>query len=179
MIRTQVQHLDNLLKSLVNITFNKSEPTHDVIDFERELEVILREFRHQYQYIKVQTRVDGEHSFYSDPARIHIILKNLVSNAFRFHNTTLESCFVNITVSQTAAQTIIEVEDNGVGIDPRYLDNIFTMFYKAERGSTGLGLYIVKSMVDKLGGQIVVKSERWAGSKFRIALPNIQCLPFN
>jgi PAS domain S-box-containing protein len=176
MVRTQVHHLDNLLKSLVNITFNKSEPVHEVIDFEKELEVILREYRHQYHSIRVETIVNGSHTFMSDPARIHIILKNLISNAFRFHNPHAESPFVRITISPMAAETMIEVDDNGVGIDARYLEDIFTMFYKAERGSTGLGLYIVKSMVDKLGGKVLVKSDRWIGSGFKVQLPNIRCL---
>jgi PAS domain S-box-containing protein len=176
MIRTQVHHLDNLLKSLVNITFNKSEPVHETIDFEKELEVILREFRHQYHHVKVDTVVTGSHEFLSDPARIHIILKNLISNAFRFHNPHAEAPFVKITVTQQASHTTIAVDDNGVGIDARYLEEIFTMFYKAERGSTGLGLYIVKSMVDKLGGKIVVKSDRWIGSDFKVELPNIKCI---
>jgi PAS domain S-box-containing protein len=173
MIRIQVHHLDNLLKSLVNITFNKSEPVHEKIDFEKELEVILREFRHQYNQIKVETIYTRNHDFFSDPARIHIILKNLISNAFRFHNPHVALPFVKISIGQEKNETIIEIEDNGIGIDDQCVDNIFTMFYKAERGSTGLGLYIVKSMVDKLGGKIEVKSKRWVGSVFRAQLPKI------
>jgi PAS domain S-box-containing protein len=171
MIRVQVQHLDNLLKSLVNIAFNKTEAVNKKIDFEKELEVILREFRHQYNHVKVETIYDGDHEFYSDPARIHIILKNLISNAFRFHNPQEAQPFVRIKVQQEKSETIIEIEDNGIGIDDQCLENIFTMFYKAERGSTGLGLYIVKSMVDKLGGRIEVQSKRWMGSVFRAQLP--------
>ena len=175
MIQSQVHHLDNLLKSLVNITFNKSQPGQEVIDFEKELEVILRDFRHQYQNIRVQTEIEGQHSFYSDPARIHIILKNLISNSFRFHNPLRENPTVKISISQGAGNTIISVADNGIGIDDDCVENIFTMFYKAERGSTGLGLYIVKSMVDKLGGTIDVSSKRGEGSVFTASLPNIRC----
>jgi PAS domain S-box-containing protein len=173
MIRTQVHHLDNLLKSLVNITFNKTNPVHERIDFEKELELILREFRHQYNKIKVETLYEGQNEFFSDPARIHIILKNLISNAFRFHNPHTTTPFVKIKVTREATQTIIEIEDNGIGIDEGCLENIFTMFYKAERGSTGLGLYIVKSMMDKLRGKVEVKSKRWMGSVFRAQLPNV------
>jgi signal transduction histidine kinase len=176
MIRTQVNHLDNLLKSLVNITFNKSEPLHETIDFEKELEVILREFRHAYAHVKVETTYEGVHRFFSDPARIHIILKNLISNAFRFYNPHAAMPVVKIRVSVQAIETIIHIEDNGIGIDAQCLENIFTMFYKAERGSTGLGLYIVKSMVDKLGGTISVRSKRFVGSAFTVRIPNIRCI---
>jgi PAS domain S-box-containing protein len=173
MIRVQVTHLDLLLKSLVNITFNKSEPAHERIDFEKELEVILRDYRHQYHQVKVETSIVGTKPFFSDPARIHIILKNLISNAFRFYNPHIAMPWVKISVTQSTTETIIDVEDNGIGIDEECLENIFTMFYKAERGSTGLGLYIVKSMVDKLGGKISVQSKRWVGSGFRAQLPNL------
>jgi PAS domain S-box-containing protein len=171
MIQTQVTHLDNLLKSLVNLTFNKSDKQHEVIDFDRELDVILREYRHSYREVTAQTTVEGNAPFVSDPARIHIILKNLVSNAFRFHNPQAEKPFVKINISVGPALTRVCVEDNGIGIDHQALDSIFTMFYKAERGSTGLGLYIVKSMIDKLGGTISVESKRWHGSRFVVTIP--------
>lgn len=172
MIRTQVNHLDTLLKSLVNITFNKTAPAHEIIDFNKELEVILRDFRHQYQQVRVMTYCEGSQRFFSDPARIHIILKNLISNAFRFHNSHSDSSYVNVKIVEHDFETIIKVADNGIGIDEDCVDSIFTMFYKAERGSTGLGLYIVKSMVDKLGGTIEVRSKRWEGSTFTVRLPN-------
>ncbi|HYG01352.1 MAG TPA: ATP-binding protein [Chryseosolibacter sp.] len=172
MIRTQVNHLDTLLKSLVNITFNKTAPAHEIIDFNRELEVILRDFRHQYQHVRVHTYCEGSQRFFSDPARIHIILKNLISNAFRFHNPHIDSAYVNVKIVEHDSETVIKIADNGIGIDEDCVDSIFTMFYKAERGSTGLGLYIVKSMVDKLGGTIEVRSKRWEGSTFTVKLPN-------
>jgi len=173
MIQVQVNHLDTLLKSLVNITFNKSEPVREVIDFEKELEVILREFRHAYHRVKVETLVEKERAFLSDPARVHIILKNLIANSFRFHNPEANVPSLKIRVQVRCSETVISIEDNGIGIDDACLENIFTMFYKGERGSTGLGLYIVKSIVDKLGGTIAVRSKRWVGSVFTIRLPDI------
>jgi PAS domain S-box-containing protein len=171
MIQSQVQYLDNLLKNLVNITFNKNSPTQELIDFEKEIDIVLRDFRNQYQRIKVDVQIQGEHRLLSDPARIHIILKNLISNAFRFHNPHAEQPFITVRIEQQFRQTIIEIEDNGIGIDEKCVGEIFSMFYKGERGSTGLGLYVVKSMVDKLGGKIEVKSKRWMGSVFRAQLP--------
>ena len=124
--------------------------------------------------MSVHIDYQGINTFISDPARIHIILKNLIANAFRFHNPQCVSPFVKIKVNFDTKQTVIEVEDNGIGIDEQYLQNIFTMFYKAERGSTGLGLYIVKSMLDKLGGKIEVQSRRWEGSTFKVFFPNVR-----
>ena len=70
---------------------------------------------------------------------------------------------------------IISVEDNGIGIDDAYLYKIFGMFFRATEKSkgTGLGLYIVKSMVDKLGGQIQVTSRQEEGTTFSVELPRL------
>ena len=68
----------------------------------------------------------------------------------------------------------IEVEDNGEGIQDTYKDRIFEMFYRASEQSegSGLGLYIVKNAVEKLGGQLTVDSKPGAGTTFQITLPN-------
>ena len=64
--------------------------------------------------------------------------------------------------------------DNGIGIDEANLNRIFEMFYRATEQSdgSGIGLYIVKNAVDKLGGQISVSSRPGQGTRFNIVLPN-------
>lgn len=171
MIQEQIRHLDSLLKSLVNITFNnKSVVQTDTIDFELEVGTILREFRTQYPSVKIITEYQGSTLFYSDLTRVNVILKSLICNAFRYHNPSTNNPYVRIKINCTVENATITIEDNGVGIDQQYLQKIFSMFFKAERGSTGLGLYIVKSVVDKLGGILEVKSERWKGSTFKVVL---------
>ena len=70
---------------------------------------------------------------------------------------------------------MLSVEDNGIGIEDAYLIQIFGMFFRATERSkgTGLGLYIVKSMVDKLGGHIQVKSTHEKGTTFSVELPRL------
>ena len=78
---------------------------------------------------------------------------------------------MNIEVDDTAAR--IQIIDNGIGIAKSALPNIFDMFYRASDISdgSGLGLYIVKEMVEKLGGEISVTSQINQGSSFIIKLP--------
>ena len=173
MIQEQIRHLDSLLKSLVNITYNnKTELRNEPIDFEREVGTILREFRPKYPAVKVITEYEGSGALTSDVSRISIILKNLICNAFRYHNHQLPNPFVRINITAHHDKTVITITDNGIGIDSQYLEKIFSMFFKAERGSTGLGLYIVKAIVEKLGGTLEVQSERWQGSTFKVTLKN-------
>ncbi|TAE48522.1 MAG: sensor histidine kinase [Cytophagales bacterium] len=69
----------------------------------------------------------------------------------------------------------ISFEDNGIGIKEEYIKKIFDMFFRAtDKGEgSGLGLYIVKQTIEKLGGSIEVKSEYGEGTLMTIHLPNL------
>lgn len=109
----------------------------------------------------------------TDPGKLKIIVKNLLSNAIRF---TSEG---SITVSASAHGDGVEicVQDTGIGIPPEALSLIFEPFQQVrsaaspQLGGTGLGLHIVKRLLGLLGGQVTVESEEGRGSIFRIWVP--------
>jgi signal transduction histidine kinase len=103
-----------------------------------------------------------------------IIFNNIISNAVRYRDRWKPDCFLQINITVTAEEAFITFKDNGVGIAPAYLDKIFKMFFRANADSkgSGLGLYIVKSAVEKLGGEITVSSEVGEGTSFAIRIPN-------
>jgi signal transduction histidine kinase len=69
----------------------------------------------------------------------------------------------------------VKFKDNGIGIDRGNLSSVFDMFYRASEQSdgSGLGLYIVKNAVDKMGGEVSVESALGLGTTFQISLPNL------
>jgi signal transduction histidine kinase len=79
---------------------------------------------------------------------------------------------IEINVFEEKAE--IQFTDNGVGIAEEFLDKIFKMFFRAsyESKGSGLGLYIVKSTIEKLSGKVSVKSKLGEGTKFFIEIPN-------
>lgn len=109
----------------------------------------------------------------SDPVRVKVILSNLVSNAIKYRDTLKSKPWVKVVVEQKGAFIEISISDNGIGIGQEHQSKIFDMFYRAtsEREGTGLGLFIVKETIEKLGGQISVSSEPGQGSCFRFTLP--------
>lgn len=109
-----------------------------------------------------------------DCLRLEIILKNLISNALKYVDESKKEMRISIRTFNSGVFHKIEIADNGIGIPEEYKDKIFDMFFvvNSNKGA-GLGLYIVKEILDKLNGSITVFSENKRGSKFIVTIPNL------
>lgn len=109
-----------------------------------------------------------------DAQRLRQVLDNLLSNAIKY---TPEGGRITVTVRLTQDAFAISVQDTGIGIPPEELPNLFSKYHRARdarsRGikGTGLGLLIVKEIVEAHGGRIEVQSEPGRGSTFTVFLP--------
>jgi len=103
----------------------------------------------------------------TDRRRLSVILKNIVSNAFRY-------CDFEKRIRYDQRNAIIKIADNGV--DEHHLNEIFDMFYRANEASkgSGLGLYLVKETIDKLNGEIDVNSQIGNGITYTISIPSMR-----
>jgi len=109
----------------------------------------------------------------SDPLRLTIILNNLLSNAVKFRDESRYDHTIKIRCAIEKNLLKLEVEDNGIGIQEKYKQKIFDMFFvtlHSKRGS-GLGLYITRETLTKLGGTIAVSSSPGLGSCFSVSVP--------
>ncbi|WP_426348824.1 sensor histidine kinase [Alloiococcus sp. CFN-8] len=109
-----------------------------------------------------------------DSEQIERVILNLISNAIKFTNSG-GSIFINIIDKGHTVE--IEVKDTGIGIEAEYFNRIFNRFHQVDTSlsrnaeGTGIGLFIVKSLVELHGGSISVHSEVGKGSTFKIELP--------
>jgi two-component system, OmpR family, heavy metal sensor histidine kinase CusS len=114
----------------------------------------------------------GEAQIYADPDLFERALGNLLDNALRF---TPQDGSIQITLSEHNADVEVAVSDNGCGIAPEHLLRVFDRFYRAQssRGSdgAGLGLALVKSIVDLHGGSAKIESEIGGGTTVTLAFP--------
>lgn len=111
---------------------------------------------------------------FGDRASVDRIISNLVLNAIKYSGRNTE---VKVYMGLVHDEAYVKITDEGYGIDEKHLDRIFNRFYRVDMtgsrayGGTGLGLPIVKELVDMHGGQISVKSAVAIGSTFTVMFP--------
>jgi len=123
--------------------------------------------------IDFRMRIEQETILETDKGRLGIILNNLVDNAIKYHRHSQPGKYVAVQSEIVGKNIIIKVIDNGQGIPLEAQPKIFDMFFRASESSkgSGLGLYIVKDMIERLGGSINLKSEKGDGTTFILKLP--------
>jgi two-component system sensor histidine kinase BaeS len=117
--------------------------------------------------IKVEVKEDTP--AWADPDRLSQIVINLLDNAIR---ATLEKGTVTLRSGRVENDTFIEVIDSGSGISDEEMPHIFERFFRGSGGGLGLGLTIVRELVDAHGGVITVHSEIEKGTSVRVTLPS-------
>jgi len=103
-----------------------------------------------------------------DSAQIHQVLLNLLLNSIQAIDGPGE---VRVEVAHADHTASVSVSDNGPGIPPEHLPNIFRPFYTTKGKGTGLGLSLAKRIVEDHGGHIGVTSEVGRGTRFQVTLP--------
>jgi signal transduction histidine kinase/AraC-like DNA-binding protein/ABC-type xylose transport system substrate-binding protein len=125
---------------------------------------------------KISFRVDSKDTalkVWFDVNMLDKILFNILSNAFKYTNDH-GSITVSVCKDDSNTNTIIKVEDSGIGMGPETLEHAFDVFYQGNEGTykgTGLGLALSKELVTLHHGSIKIKSEKWKGATFEISLP--------
>ncbi len=121
---------------------------------------------------RVHRDIDDDLTMYADRTAMIRVLDNLLSNAVKFSPSGSDIAF---HAKADGDMMIVEVTDQGMGIDPEEQDKVFDRFYRVAESSghpgTGIGLAIVKEFVEAQGGAISVRSERGQGSTFAIRVP--------
>jgi len=170
--------VDSLIGDIIDFSKNKRlELELKEVDFTQLVNNSLEDHAFLNNAQKLDKKIDIKQyeKFVSDPRRVNIILNNLVSNAFKYADYTKEKPEISINILVADNMATIEVADNGIGIEEQHLNKIFTLFYRVTNSATGsgLGLYIIKETVEKLGGYVIINSKKGDGTSIKVMLPNI------
>ncbi len=110
----------------------------------------------------------------SDAHVLHEIFSNIIGNAIRY---TPSKGSIYITAAQTGGKVVVSVKDTGIGIPAKHQKEIYSQFFRADNAismshaGTGLGLYLVKQLVNLIRGDIDFISQHKKGTTFRVTLP--------
>jgi signal transduction histidine kinase len=177
LIRKSVNNMDIVLREILDYSRNnRMDNSLEMIDIKTVIEGTFDSAQYYLESMTLDKRItiNKQAEFYSDLMRVKIIINNLVSNAIKYSKVGMPNAYIDIKVEIDKEKFYLEIADNGIGISADCLPNIFKMFYRATSSVTGsgLGLYIVKESVEKIGGNIQVNSELGIGTKFLVEIPN-------
>lgn len=174
------QKMINLINSLLNVSrieLGTLAITLVPTDIAKSADIVLTQFKSQIDEKKIKFSKTYESDLPLvpiDPDVIKIIFKSLISNAVKY---TPEDGAVDLDISKKDQSMIIKVTDTGYGIPKNQQSKIFTKLFRADNITdkdavgTGLGLYIIKSILDQSGGKIEFESTENKGSSFWVTIP--------
>ncbi len=178
-IKKSIARLNNSISTIINYSKNNKEQLDiEPINFEIFISELIEsvKFSENAKDIDFQFHVYQTNEFKNDKERLNAILGNLISNAIRYRNPFINNkALVRIEVIVFEERAIISVIDNGVGIDEIHKNKVFDMFYRAsEKSGSGLGLFIVKEVVNVIGGEISLETQKGVGTTFKVEIPNFK-----
>ncbi|SKC54736.1 hybrid sensor histidine kinase/response regulator [Ohtaekwangia koreensis] len=170
-----------MLEELTRISTLYYKPfIHDRIDFEELVRDVIHDLREYPKSEKATFTIyaDKDISFYSDPFIIKPIFLCLFKNSITYSDDSRE-CEITVNVQQENKTVKIEVIDNGDGIPLEFQSRVFDMFYRAHKKARGpgLGLYIVRHIIERLNGKISLQSEKDIGTTITLMIPIPTVLP--
>lgn len=176
MIETSVLKLDRFVQKIIEYyKNNRMQVEYEPIDFKALIRESVESAKLQNSTVHFETDVEQNTDFYGDAFRINLVLNNLISNAMKYQKPENEHQMVKLRVVVNSHKAVIHIEDNGIGILSEHLNNVFKMFFRSRTNNmpgSGIGLYIVKEALSRIGGDISVSSVFEKGTTFVITIPS-------
>jgi signal transduction histidine kinase len=173
LIQGRVMAQDNFIREIIDYSRNtRTDTSLEPIPLRQLVCEVIDSLKFDSAADKIVFKVEikADVILISDRIRLTVILSNLIGNAIKYHDFTKPNLFIEI--GYQSDRCCLYVEDNGTGVMPEHKEKIFNMFYRGSDRVTGsgLGLFITKEAVTKLGGTIELKSEYEQGSRFSVLL---------
>lgn len=173
-IRTSTQKMDRLINAILNLSRQgRRTLAPEPLDLTSMVHGIAESLQHRIQEDGTAVSVGELPTIVNDRVAVEQILSNLVENALKYLKPGRPGV-IDVRGRTAHGRTIVEVADNGRGIDPRDHDRIFDLFRRSgtqDQPGEGIGLAHARALAYRLGGTIEVSSALDEGSTFRLSLP--------
>lgn len=176
-IYKSINRLDATIKDIIDYSKNARLAINpvpiDLLQLIKNTHEDLRFYEGTSVSMEVFSNINA--TFYSDERRLKSIVHNIMSNSVKYCDTSKPSCWIEINIEVTTEACRLSFRDNGQGIAPENISRVFEMFYRGttQRSGSGLGLYIVREMTERIGGSVSITSEQGQGSMVTVLLPNL------
>jgi PAS domain S-box-containing protein len=163
--------LDGLVR-LAKLGFSATEIV--TLDMNKEMEEIVKTLSFHLKQTGAKLDIGDLPRCFGDKSQIAQVLYNLLSNALKYLDSNRQG-MIRISGQENDNNSVYCIEDNGVGIESDNLTNIFKMFYRVHPSANdgeGMGLAIVRRIVNRHQGKVWVESTPGEGSRFYVSLPN-------
>jgi PAS domain S-box-containing protein len=175
----QLDRMDRIISGILDLErVQAGTPIYETCNLSRLARAAAGELQHQAFAKNLALSVDWPTGFFNvlgDPHQLRQVFVNLIENAIKF---TPEGGRVDLRLQQVGNWLMVEVVDTGIGIPAEAQPRIFERFYRVpgaeQYDGSGLGLSLVRAIVEAHGGRVEVQSEVDVGSTFRVILPVAQ-----
>ena len=173
-IQTSASKMDKLLSGLLRLSrTGRAALEIETLDMNVLITKVLDSIEFQIKEAEVKIEISDLPPCRGDEIQVNQAFSNLVGNALKYLDKNRPGV-ISIHAEADEEWAVYCVQDNGIGINPEHLDNIFEIFHRLHPGVSegdGLGLTIIRRIADRLGGSVWAESEPGKGSRFYFALP--------
>ncbi len=174
-IQDNISKMDSLLNSLIRISrTGKIEIKEEQVNMNQLVHGIANTFKTRIEEAEINIEVNILPECRGDKEQLNHVFLNLIGNAIKYIARNRRGT-INVSGYKEEGRSIYCVEDNGIGIAPAHKEKIFEIFYQLDPVNytgEGLGLTIVRNILDRMHGEIWIESEEGNGSKFFVSMPS-------
>ncbi|MDP4685688.1 MAG: HAMP domain-containing histidine kinase [Salibacteraceae bacterium] len=177
-----LHHIEECVKKLdkfiQNLLFYSKNAQESVITESVDLKQMVANFKSTHLTERIVgldiSFTSDTYPILTDKFRLEIILQNLLSNSIKYRDLNKPMCSVSLYQTKRNGLTTLVIIDNGIGIEAEDLGKVFDLFYRSKfsEDGTGLGLYLVKKSVEKIGGRVNISSEPGKGTRVTLLVPD-------
>lgn len=176
-VKDEATRMGNLIDDLLSFSrLNRKEQIIEPVDMKKLADHVMDKIRDAHKGLNINYNCSSLHEVCGDKSLLQQVWVNLLGNAVKYRAADQEPK-INVTskLDKATEQVVFSVEDKGVGFNTKYADKLFGVFQRLHRDDefegTGIGLALVRRIVNRHGGDVWAESELGKGSTFYFSLP--------
>lgn len=170
-----INRLDDTISEILEYSRNaRLETIKEYFSLQSLIEQIFDDLQFSVDdHFQFRSKIYGTDQILSDKFRLATVLRNLIGNAVKYRRLDIPRPFVNCEMFHEKDRLLCVVSDNGEGISEKDRSRVFDMFYRGNTNTvgTGLGLYICREVIHKMGGELHMESVEGSGTTFTFSIP--------